>query len=87
MSECAHCHQATDGDSSLCGPCAVELARKIIDSAASTFHACKICGASYSTTEARFQVGLHLRPLCWICNRLFHSAKQTEPTETPSIYF
>lgn len=79
--ECARCHAATDGDSLLCGPCAVELAHKIIDSAASTFHACRICGQSYSTTEAHTQSPRIPHNLCWVCAHLYQSANRPEAIE------
>ena len=65
----------------LCGPCAVELARKIIDSAASTFHACTVCHAAYSDTEPHAKSPRIPLGICWVCAHLYQSANRPEPIE------
>jgi hypothetical protein len=84
--QCARCHEATDRDSLLCGPCAVDLALGIIDSAASTFHECTICHAAYSDTELHAKSPHIPRNLCWVCAHLYQSAQHREPVETLSTY-
>jgi hypothetical protein len=71
----------------LCGPCAVELAHKIIDSAARTFHACGVCGASYSDTEPHAKSPRVPLGLCWVCAHLHQSAHRPEPVETLPTFF
>ena len=85
--QCTRCHEATDGDSLLCGPCAVELAHKIIESAASTFHECAICHAAYSDTEPHAKSPRIPRNLCWVCAHLYQSANRPEAIQTLSTYF
>jgi rubredoxin len=65
----------------LCGPCAVELARKIIDSAASTFHECTVCHAAYSDTEPHAKSPRIPLGICWVCAHLYQSAQ--EPSKCP----
>jgi hypothetical protein len=84
--QCRFCHEATDGDSLLCGPCAVELAHNIIDSPASTFHACAICDEAYSDTEPHAKSLRIPHNLCWVCAHLYQSANRPEPILTLSTF-
>ena len=84
--QCARCHDTTDGDSLLCGPCAVDLAYEIIDSAASSFHPCEVCGAAYSDFEPHAKSPRIPPNLCWVCAHLYQSANRPEPIETLSTY-
>lgn len=87
--KCRTCPRPLEGDETLCGPCAVELAHRVMNAEPEpTFLKCAVCEAPYRYTEARVlrhaknpraaydrNLSYETPLLCWVCARLWHSAR------------
>ena len=80
---CMICPNPAAEDSSLCGPCTVELAHRILAAEPEPEHKrCSVCEGKYSYTEARVLRSVkspgrgdaETPRLCWVCARLHHAA-------------
>ncbi len=93
MKACNLCPQPAEApDYTLCAPCAIELAYRMMASEPEPgARACRVCGAEFSFTDARVirsaknpSAGSRQTPeLCWVCVRLHVSARNKEELKVP----
>ena len=90
--KCTQCPAEAE-DSELCGPCAVELAHRVLDAEPERVLAkCRVCSADYRFTEARVlrraknpraSLSAETPDLCWACAHLHLSAR--DPQDAASV--